>query len=67
MHINQMTIILILLVLADLIRYISHIDGIERIRYTTSHPIDFSQDLINEYKNPKLANSLHLPIQSGST
>jgi tRNA-2-methylthio-N6-dimethylallyladenosine synthase len=52
--------------LSDLIRYISHIDGIERIRYTTSHPIDFSQDLVNEYKNPKLANSLHLPIQSGS-
>ena len=52
--------------LSDLIRYISHIDGIDRIRYTTSHPIDFSQDLINEYKNPKLANSLHLPIQSGS-
>jgi tRNA-2-methylthio-N6-dimethylallyladenosine synthase len=52
--------------LSDLIRYISHIDGIDRIRYTTSHPIDFSQDLISEYKNPKLANSLHLPIQSGS-
>ena len=52
--------------LADLIRYISHIDGIDRIRYTTSHPIDFSQDLISEYKNPKLANNLHLPIQSGS-
>ena len=52
--------------LSDLIRYISHIDGIDRIRYTTSHPIDFSQDLISEYKNPKLANNLHLPIQSGS-
>ncbi|MDB3972997.1 tRNA (N6-isopentenyl adenosine(37)-C2)-methylthiotransferase MiaB, partial [Gammaproteobacteria bacterium] len=52
--------------LSDLIRYISHIDGIDRIRYTTSHPIDFSQELISEYKNPKLANSLHLPIQSGS-
>ena len=52
--------------LSDLIRYISHIDGIERIRYTTSHPIDFSQDLINEYNNNKLANNLHLPIQSGS-
>ena len=35
--------------LSDLIRYISHIDGIDRIRYTTSHPIDFSQDLISEY------------------
>ena len=52
--------------LSDLIRYISHIDGVDRIRYTTSHPIDFSQDLISEYKNPKLANNLHLPIQSGS-
>ena len=52
--------------LSDLIRYISHIDGIDRIRYTTSHPIDFSQDLIDEYRNPKLANNLHLPIQSGS-
>ena len=52
--------------LSDLIRYISHIDGIDRIRYTTSHPIDFSPDLISEYKNPKLANNLHLPIQSGS-
>ena len=52
--------------LSDLIRYISYIDGIDRIRYTTSHPIDFSQDLIDEYRNPKLANNLHLPIQSGS-
>ena len=49
-----------------MIRYISHIDGIDRIRYTTSHPIDFSQDLIDECRNPKLANNLHLPIQSGS-
>ena len=39
--------------LSDLIRYISHIDGIDRIRYTTSHPIDFSQDLISEYKLSK--------------
>jgi tRNA-2-methylthio-N6-dimethylallyladenosine synthase len=52
--------------LAELIRHISYIDGIERIRYTTSHPIDFSDDLIDEYKNPKLANNLHLPVQSGS-
>ena len=51
---------------SDLIRYISHIDGIERIRHTTSHPIDFGGDLIEEYKNPKLANNLHLPVQSGS-
>ena len=52
--------------LAELIRHISYIDGIERIRHTTSHPIDFSDDLIDEYKNPKLANNLHLPVQSGS-
>ena len=51
---------------ADLIRYVSYIDGVERIRHTTSHPIDFGDDLINEYKNPKLANNLHLPVQSGS-
>ena len=52
--------------LAELIRHISHINGIERIRHTTSHPIDFSDDLIDEYRNPKLANNLHLPVQSGS-
>jgi tRNA-2-methylthio-N6-dimethylallyladenosine synthase len=51
---------------AELIRYISKIEGIERIRHTTSHPIDFSDDLINEYKNKKLCSNLHLPIQSGS-
>ena len=36
---------------SDLIRYISHVDGIERIRHTTSHPIDFGDDLVEEYKN----------------
>tara|TARA_B100001093_G_scaffold223449_1_gene214082 strand:- start:461 stop:1834 length:1374 start_codon:yes stop_codon:yes gene_type:complete len=51
---------------SDLIKYVSFIDGIERIRYTTSHPIDFSNDLIAAYENPKLANNLHLPVQSGS-
>ncbi len=50
----------------ELIRYISKIDGIERIRHTTSHPIEFSDDLINEYRNKKLCSNLHLPIQSGS-
>ena len=50
----------------DLIKYVSLIDGIERIRYTTSHPIDFTDYLIEEYNNPKLANNLHLPVQSGS-
>ncbi len=52
--------------LALLIKHISCIKGIRRIRYTTSHPIDFSDNLINEYNNVKLANNLHLPIQSGS-
>ncbi len=52
--------------LSDLIRYISLIPGIDRIRYTTSHPIDFQDDLIEEYNNPILANNVHLPIQSGS-
>ncbi len=51
---------------SDLIRYISHIKGIERIRYSTSHPVDFTDDLIQEHHNTKLANNLHLPVQSGS-
>ncbi len=51
---------------ADLIRYISKIEGLERIRHTTSHPIDFTDDLIQEYKNKKLGSNLHLPVQSGS-
>ena len=51
---------------SDLIKYLSLIDGIERIRHTTSHPIDFGDDLIEEYRNTKLANNLHLPVQSGS-
>ena len=51
---------------AELIRYISKLEHIERIRHTTSHPIDFSDDLIHEYKNKKLCSNLHLPVQSGS-
>ena len=51
---------------SDLIKYLSLIDGIDRIRHTTSHPIDFGDDLIEEYRNTKLANNLHLPVQSGS-
>src|SRR5699024_1545232 len=43
------------------------IDGIERIRYTTSHPLEFSDALIDAYARvPKLSNYLHLPVQSGS-
>jgi len=53
--------------LALLIHYVAAIDGIERIRFTTSHPSAFSQNLIDAYaEEPKLANHLHLPVQSGS-
>jgi len=52
--------------LALLIDFVAAIDGVERIRYTTSHPTAFSQNLINAYMEPKLANHLHLPVQSGS-
>jgi tRNA-2-methylthio-N6-dimethylallyladenosine synthase len=53
--------------LALLIHAIAQIDGIGRIRFTTSHPLEFSDSLIEAYANvPKLANYLHLPVQSGS-
>lgn len=53
--------------LALLIDYTAAIDDIERIRFTTSHPLAFSDRLIEAYaKIPKLANHLHLPVQSGS-
>lgn len=53
--------------LARLIEYTAAIDGIERIRFTTSHPLAFSNRLIHAYETvPKLANHLHLPVQSGS-
>ncbi|MBT6208047.1 MAG: tRNA (N6-isopentenyl adenosine(37)-C2)-methylthiotransferase MiaB, partial [Francisellaceae bacterium] len=53
--------------LATLITFIAEIDGIQRIRFTTSHPMEFSDSLINAYAQiPKLANHLHLPVQSGS-
>ena len=53
--------------LALLIEYIAEIPGIERIRYTTSHPRELSQRLINVYASvPKLVSHLHLPVQSGS-
>ena len=51
---------------SELIRYVSKIEGIDRIRHTTSHPIDFTEDLIQEYNNKKLCSNLHLPVQSGS-
>ena len=53
--------------LAVLINYASALDGIGRIRYTTSHPLAFSTQLIQAYADvPELANHLHLPVQSGS-
>ena len=53
--------------LATLIHHVAAIDGIERIRFTTSHPLEFSDSLIEAYAAvPALANHLHLPVQSGS-
>lgn len=53
--------------LAALIQLISAIDGVLRIRFTTSHPVAFSNNLIQAYADiPQLANHLHLPVQSGS-
>ncbi len=50
-----------------LLHYVATIEGIERIRYTTSHPLEFSESLIEAYAEiPKLVNHLHLPVQSGS-
>ncbi|WP_308366473.1 MULTISPECIES: tRNA (N6-isopentenyl adenosine(37)-C2)-methylthiotransferase MiaB [unclassified Microbulbifer] len=52
---------------AELITYVAAIDGIDRIRYTTSHPVEFSDALIDVYAEvPELVNHLHLPVQSGS-
>ena len=53
--------------LATLIHFVAAVDGVERIRFTTSHPIDFDDSLIEAFANvPKLNNFLHLPVQSGS-
>lgn len=53
--------------LAFLINIVAEIDGIDRVRYTTSHPVEFSDSLINAYAEvPELVSHLHLPIQSGS-
>ena len=52
---------------AMLLEYVSEIPGVERIRFTTSHPKEFTQRLIDAYaKIPKLVNHLHLPVQHGS-
>jgi tRNA-2-methylthio-N6-dimethylallyladenosine synthase len=53
--------------LATLIYCVAEIDGVERIRFTTSHPVEFKDSLIEAYRDvPKLANYLHLPVQAGS-
>src|ERR1700733_5575320 len=53
--------------LATLIHHVAAIPGIERIRFTTSHPLEFTDSLIEAYASvPQLANHLHLPVQSGS-
>ncbi|OOE54940.1 MULTISPECIES: tRNA (N6-isopentenyl adenosine(37)-C2)-methylthiotransferase MiaB [Salinivibrio] len=52
---------------AELLRYVAAIDGIDRIRYTTSHPVEFTDDIIEVYRDtPEVASFLHLPVQSGS-
>ena len=53
--------------LAELITLVAAIDGIDRIRYTTSHPVEFSESLIQVYAEvPELVSHIHLPVQSGS-
>lgn len=52
---------------AELLRLVASIDGIDRIRFTTSHPIEFTDDIIEVYRDtPELVSFLHLPVQSGS-
>jgi tRNA-2-methylthio-N6-dimethylallyladenosine synthase len=53
--------------LAELIRWVAEVDGIERIRFTTSHPVEFSDRLIAAFAEvPQLVGHVHLPVQSGS-
>jgi tRNA-2-methylthio-N6-dimethylallyladenosine synthase len=53
--------------LSTLIHFVAAVEGIERIRFTTSHPLEFNDSLIEAYANvSKLNNYLHLPVQSGS-
>ena len=52
---------------AELLHFVARVPGITRIRYTTSHPVEFSDALIDAYADiPQLVNHLHLPVQSGS-
>jgi tRNA-2-methylthio-N6-dimethylallyladenosine synthase len=53
--------------LATLIYYVAAVDGVDRIRFTTSHPVEFTDSLVQAYAEvPKLANYLHLPVQHGA-
>lgn len=52
---------------AELLRLVAAIDGIDRLRFTTSHPIEFTDNIIDVYRDtPELVSFLHLPVQSGS-
>ena len=52
---------------AELLHLVAAIDGIDRLRFTTSHPIEFTDDIIDVYRDtPELVSFLHLPVQSGS-
>ncbi|GEA11466.1 tRNA-2-methylthio-N(6)-dimethylallyladenosine synthase [Alteromonas sp. KUL49] len=52
---------------SELLELVASIDGIDRIRYTTSHPVEFTDDIIEAYASiPELVDHLHLPVQSGS-
>ncbi len=52
---------------AELLRHVAAVPGVDRIRYTTSHPLEFNDDLIAVYADtPKLVSHLHLPVQSGA-
>ena len=66
MHTGQKICMALNCVFADLLHLVADIDGVDRIRFTTSHPLQFTDDLISSFENRKLANYLHLPVQSGS-
>ena len=52
----------------DLLRLVSKVDGIERIRFTSPHPLHMDDEFLEEFaKNPKICKSMHMPLQSGST
>ncbi len=52
---------------SELLHYVAAVEGVERLRYTTSHPLEFSDELVQAHRDiPELAAHLHLPVQSGS-